>query len=301
MSYLDIEFQWYDKGIFNNTTKGNISLRRFIESIISPKPHLVKAFEDIQIAGKNNDLKLKDKLKQENLFFVTPSIIVSKKRCYEDIVEFLPFCVVEYDKIPYAEELRDYIFNTYDSCIFAFTSPSKTGCKFIFHIPKPTSVETYKEYYFGIASELNKFKNLDLVNQNCSLPLFCSYDENALFREDAKVSLLRGFKEDSFKPFVGEYKVVENTTDRQSKYIESLIRNQIRKADIEGVGHTNVRSAGLICGGYIASGYIDNSVGLHILISEIESSPYLSKNIRGYTKTAMEMMERGKQSPLFLS
>lgn len=297
-NYTEIKFQWYDKGIFNNHPKGDITLGRFVDSVVCPKPSLIKAFDSIRIASEKGDLKLKDKLKQDNLFFVTPSIRVNNTRCYDDIYCFLPFCVLEYDKIPYAEELRDYIFNTYDSCIFAFTSPSKSGCKFLFHIPIATSIEGYKEYYFGIASELNKFKGLDMANQNCSLPLFCSYDENALFREDAKVSTLRGYKEDAFKPFEGETEEVEDITDKERQFVERLIRKQVRKADEDGVGHINVRTAGLICGGYSASGYIDEDYGLEIIIEEIEASDYLTKNIRGYSKTARDMIERGKQSPL---
>src|SRR5699024_120477 len=122
----------------------NMSLKTFIDNIINPTDKLKNSFEKIALAGKNGDLKTKNDLKQQELFFVTPTVKVKKVRNYDSIIGFLPFMVVEYDKIKYPELMRDYIFNTFKSCIFAFCSPSKTGAKFIFRIPIVKSVEQYK-------------------------------------------------------------------------------------------------------------------------------------------------------------
>jgi len=39
-------------------------------------------------------------------------------RNYESVKEFLPIGIFEYDDVPYAEELRDYIFEKRKDCIF---------------------------------------------------------------------------------------------------------------------------------------------------------------------------------------
>ena len=48
MSYLDLQFQWYNNGIKTIKPSGNITLRQLIQSIIKPKPEMVEAFKLIQ-------------------------------------------------------------------------------------------------------------------------------------------------------------------------------------------------------------------------------------------------------------
>jgi len=198
LDYSQIQFQWYNNGIKTIRPSGLISLEQFVNAVISPKPDMIEAFELIQKAGAEGNKAEKDRLKTEKLFFTTPSVIVDPIRNYESIKSFLPFAVFEYDGIPHAKELRDYIFEKQKSCIFAFCSPSLTGCKFLFYIDTPKSVLHYKQLYFGIAHELDKFIKLDISNERCVLPLFNSYDPEAKFRKDAIPSLRRGYKENAF-------------------------------------------------------------------------------------------------------
>ena len=131
-NYMDLSFQWISRGIKTIKPSGNITLRQLIQSIIKPKPEMVEAFKLIQEAGARGDKAEKDRLKAEKLFFTTPSAIFNPIRNYESIISFLPLGVYEYDNISNCEELRDYIYEKRKDCIFAFSSPSKTGCKFIF-------------------------------------------------------------------------------------------------------------------------------------------------------------------------
>ena len=214
MNYLDLDFPWYQNGIKTVKPSGRITMKQFINCTINPKVEMIKAFEEIQKAATEGNLKLKDELKTKHLFFTTPSVIVDPIRNYESIVEFRPFVVLEYDKIPHAAELRDYIFEKVESCIFAFLSPSKTGCKVICAIPQVFSVSEYKEYYFGLAHQFDKFINLDLSNSRCVLPLFNSYDPDAKFRESEIIpSTARGFKTSAFIPFEGEIEIPEKVSE----------------------------------------------------------------------------------------
>lgn len=296
MNYKDLKFPWYRNGIKSIKPEGLISLDQFMKAIISPKPSMVKAFADIAEAGRKGDLLLKDELKTKNLFFTTPSVLVEPIRDYKSIKEFLPFAVVEYDKIEYADVLRDYIFEKHKSCIFAFLSPSKTGCKFIFLIDKPTSVEDYKELYFGLIHDLEAFKNLDISNERCVLPLFNSFDPDAKFREDAVPSTKRGYKLRAFKElerpdFIRPEEVDKETEERVITRIKELFDS------IDGEGHPKVLRYSFLIGGWASGNYITEELAQEIINDRIENNEYLSKGVEGYKTTAKQMFNKGLSFP----
>lgn len=292
-SYLDLTFPYFQKGIHTVVPSGEVSLRQFIEAIRNPKPKMKKAFLEIQKAAEEGNLKLKDELKSKNLFFTTPSVKLSYRN-YDSIEKFLPFAVLEYDKIEYAEELRDYIFDSFKSCIFAFSSPSKTGCKFIFLLEKaPESVEEYKEYYFGIAHHLDVFKGLDISNERCVLPLFNSWDENARFRENAIGSSWRGYKENRFEEPDTEIEPKGEYTEEERRECVNLIENLIDR--IEDNGHGQVLSASFIAGGL--SSYYGLEELFNVLQERIRANSYLSKGTNGYLKTASQLYNKGLRYP----
>ena len=250
-NYMDLKFQWYTRGIKTIRPNGFITLRQLINSIISPKPEMIEAFKLIQEAGAKGNKAEKDRLKAEKLFFTTPSAIFDPIRNYESIKAFLPLGIFEFDDIPYCEELRDYIFEKRKDCIFAFCSPSFTGCKFIFLFGEtPKNIQHYKELWFGIAHDLDKFKNLDMSNERCTQPLYNSYDPNAKFREDAVGSVVRGYKENSFTPFVGEIVIPENISEEDIESCNNLISHLIER--IEDSGHNQVLSTSFTAGGLSA-------------------------------------------------
>lgn len=298
MNLLDIEFQWYANGIGTTVPSGWISLGRFIQSIQSPKESLKKAYKEIEEAGKSGDVKHKDELKKKHLFFVTPSVKLNGSRSYDSIKEFTPFCVLEYDKIPYAEVLRDYIFDKFESCIVAYTSPSKTGCKFIFYIETPKDIEDYKSLYWGIAYHLDKFVNFDPSNQNCVLPLFCSWDENIRVRENPKKWSRRGFNTNSIDYVIANRDAIEPigvASEKIKKDIENLCVRSFKK--IEDNGHPQVIRISTLLGGASAYYGLDEDEVLELIDNCIEANDYLSKNIKGYKRTARQMFDKGFSQP----
>jgi len=296
MSYLDLQFQWYKNGIKTIKASGFITLQQLINSIVSPKPEMIEAFKLIQEAGKKGDKEEKDKLKAEKLFFTTPSAVFDPIRNYESIKYFLPIGVYEYDDISHAEELRDYIFEKRQDCIFAFNSPSSTGCKFIFLFGEtPKTIEEYKALWFGIAYDLDKFKNLDLSNERCTQPLYNSYDPNAKFRKDAVGIIKRGYKENSFVPFEGDIEIPENVSEEEKqdcfKRIEFLIKR------IEDCGHNQVVSTAFTSAGFCAYYGISTDDMWEVLEDSIRSNSYLQKGTQGYLTTAKTMFNKGLNFP----
>jgi len=294
---MDISFQWYQNGIKTIRPSGYITLRQLINAIISPKPEMVEAFKLIQEAGARGDKSEKDRLKAEKLFFTTPSAIFDPIRNYDSVKGFTPFAVYEYDDIDFCDELRDYIFEKRKDCIFAFSSPSKTGCKFIFLFAEiPTSIEHYKSLWFGIAHDLDKFIKLDLSNERCTQPLYNSYDPNAKFREDAVGVLKRGYKINAVKDVdISQIELPEEVSEEDVQQCFSLISYLIDR--IESSGHNQVVSTSFTASGLCAFYGIDTNEMWDLLENKIRDNTYLSKGTEGYLKTAKTMFNRGINFP----
>ena len=296
MSYLDLKFQWFNKGIKTIKPSGFITLKQLIDTIRSPKPDMIQTFKLIEEAGVRGDKAEKDRLKTEKLFFTTPSAIFDPIRNYESIKEFLPIAIFEYDDIEYAEDLRDYIFEKRKDCIFAFSSPSKTGCKFIFLLGKtPESIEEYKELWLGIAYDLDKFKNLDMSNLRLTQPLFNSYDPDAKFREDAVGSVVRGFKTNSFQPFSGEMVVAEDVSEEDKEECFNTISFLIDR--IVDCAHNQILSSSFLGGGLVAFYGIDQDEMWNLIEDRIRDNDYMKKGTNNYLKTAHTMFYKGLQFP----
>ena len=299
-NYLDLQFQWYTNGIKTVKPSGNITLRQLINAIVSPKAEMIEAFKLIQDAGVRGDKAEKDKLKAEKLFFTTPSAIFDPIRNYDSIKEFRPLGIFEYDDISYCEELRDYIFEKRKDCIFAFSSPSKTGCKFIFLFGEtPTSIQHYKELWFGIAYDLDKFKGLDLSNERCTQPLYNSYDPNAKFREDAVGGTIKGYKENSFVPFVGEIEIPEEVNEEDVEQCFNLISHLIDR--IEDSAHNQVLSTAFLSGGLTTFYGINQDEMWNLLEGKIRDNQYMKKGTDGYLTTAKTLFVKGLQNPTPMS
>ena len=300
IEYLNTSFQWYQNGIKTIRPSGNITLRQLINAIIYPKPEMVEAFKLIQEAGARGDKAEKDKLKAERLFFTTPSAIFDPIRNYDSIKEFRPFGIFEYDDIPHCEELRDYIFEKRKDCIFAFSSPSKTGCKFIFLFGEtPKTIEHYKQLWFGIAHDLDKFINLDLSNERCTQPLYNSFDPDAKFREDAIGSVVKGYKENSFVPFVGEIEIPEEVNEEDVEQCFNLISHLIDR--IEDSAHNQVLSTAFLSGGLVSFYGINQDEMWNLLEDKIRDNQYMKKGTEGYLTTAKTMFLKGLQNPTPIS
>jgi len=300
IDYNKIRFQYFPAKVYDTTVLGTVSLADFIEAHRNPKPEILEVFKQIEIAAQKNDLKLKDSLKANNLYYFTVSVLLNGGRTYQHIEEFLPLMMFEFDKIDHAEELKQFLFERMDCCIAAYLSPSKRGLKLLIHTDTPTSIDDYKLLYCGMAYHLSKYEGFDGVNFNAVIPTFLSYDKNILVRpaEDVKAWTIRGGKINAFKPFVGEFEAIENISPEDREAVESMVTYCINR--ITSDGHNSVVSTAAALGGYIASSYIDFEDAQALIYDLIANNDYLSKGIKGYQKTATTMMLRGMSSPLKL-
>jgi hypothetical protein len=301
MSYLDsISFQFFGAKIWEATPIGNLTLRQFLDVHREPKDSTVEVIEQIKIAAKNNDLKLKDNLKQNNLYSFVPSVILDGGgRAYSNIVDFNPIMICEFDKIDHAKELKERLFNNLKCVVAAWISPSGRGLKLLIRIRKPESVEAYKEYYCGLAYYLSQYEGFDGVNFNIVLPLFLSYDRDILVREDAEEWVQKGGKINAFQVYEGEFEVPEDIEDEIKDKIIDKITYLVRQIDDNA--HPKIRNIATIFGGFCSQYGFNIDEADDLICVLINDNLYMQKNPRGYCKTAKEFLRKGFLSPIEIS
>lgn len=291
-----MKFQYYSNSIQSSKAIGYVTIDKFIQSTANPKPEVKKRFLDIVDASTNGDLKRKAELKV-GLFSFTPCVNVSEFRRYADIIAFTGLLVLDFDKIPNAIEFKEYLFTSYDFIFAAWLSPSKQGVKAFVNIPIVKTPDEFKEYFFGIASEMEQYNGFDPTGQNCVLPLFQSWDPDLLFRTTAKYWDVKGFKKNSFSKIPIPITPI-NQDSKHVKIILKIIDTGIDK--ITENGHPQLRGLCAAIGGYIANNYIEFQTAINYIDNKIVGNGYLKKGISGYQKTARWAINSGIQSPLHL-
>lgn len=295
----EVKFQYYPARVDTKKPIGFVYFEEFINSIKSPSDKTKQVFSSIAKAEKDGDMKLKAKLKQENLFYFTPCVWSNwKSRKYEDIESFTGLAVLDFDHIDNAEQFKQYIFNTYTFVACAFLSASKRGVKFLIKIPVVSSVNEYKSYFYGLGFLFDKFKGWDGSPQNAVLPLFLSYDPDLLYRENPDTFQERGKKLNAFQ--VESQTPVEEVEVRDGD--SRLVYFNIKKAfdSIVDSGHPQVIAACVSLGGYVASGYVSQQEAEDWAFGFIQSNNYLQKGVKGYQKTARTAIQTGMRSQLKL-
>lgn len=294
-----VSFQYFPAKIWEAKPIGTLTLRQFLESHKNPKPSTVEVIERIKEAAKNNDLKLKDTLKQNNLYSFVPSVILDGKgRGMTNIMDYNPVMMVEFDKIDHTKELKERLFNNLKCVIAAWISPSGKGLKLLIRIPKPFSVECYKEYYCGLAFYLSQYDGFDGVNYNIVLPLFLSYDRDILIRENAEEWTRRGGKINSFKPYEGDFETPDDIDEETKNKIIERVTSLVSK--IVDNAHPQIRNISTVLGGFCSQYGFSIDEADDLICGLIEENDYMQKGIRNYCKTAKDFIRKGYQSPLEL-
>jgi hypothetical protein len=299
MENKDITFQVYHQPITNIRPEKYISLNQFLDYTKYPSKHIVKVFDQIADAEQTGNIKLKAKLKQTYLYYFTPCVQVYPIRNYDSIIYFNGLLVLDFDHIDNAEDFKQFLFNNYKSIIATWLSPSKHGVKCLVSIPKVSTIDKFKEYYFGIATEMEVYNGFDYSGQNAVLPLFQSYDPRLLFRDDFDTWTIKGIKLSDFTTAIEQQPPDNYISDKDKQTVIKIINTGFN--NITDFGHPPLRSLCIAIGGYISAGYITETNALQIINKKIENHSYLKKGISGYKKTAYWAIMTGKRKPIYLS
>lgn len=300
-NYLDtIKFQYYPNNIKIVQPSGELTLGQFLKSIKHPKEKMMQLFLDIEEASRIGDLKKKAELKAK-LHYTTPAILSDGKgRSYENIISFNGIACIDVDGLEpeYAREFQKYLFYTYPFFIATYLSPSRKGVRGLIRIPVVNSVQEYKNYYYGVLSILQEYTGVDYCLKNPALPQYWTYDSEMNYRLDATIWDSIGIQIDEFKEFDGVIEPLETVEQEDIDGIKLFLKRMIAKVDVEQSGHNLVRSTSLLGGAYCGMGYMSYEEVRDYIFELIENSEYLQKGLRGYKKTAEQMITIGITSPL---
>ncbi len=299
LDFNQILFQVYRLPITNTRPEKLITLNQFLDYTKNPPNRTIDILNQIAEASFLGNEKLKAYLKQKYLYYFTPCVVIVRIRNYDNILSWTGLLVLDFDKIDYAADFKSYLFQTYRYIIACWLSPSRRGVKAIVRVPVVYSVEEFKEYYWGIAAEMEQYNGFDSSGQNCVLPFFQSWDPELLDRPDAELWTTKGTKRNNFKPSPITPAPNINATDKDRQIILGIIDTGFM--NITDYGHPPLRDLCLTIGGYIASGYIDEHEALQLINHKINNHYYLKKGIKGYQKTAQWAIREGQSSPLILN
>jgi VirE N-terminal domain. len=302
MNYLDTQIQYYENDIRKTKPIGVCTLGQLLASIRNPKQEVLERFKEIAKASSDGDKKLKDELKSK-LWYFTPCIYSKgNNRTYEDIDHWTAVMVLDFDNLEQelAVELRDWLFENYSCVVASMLSSSRKGVKCFVRIPEVISVEEFKLYFYGIASEMQYIVGFDHTTQNSALAFYLTYDYDIKVREDATEWTQTGYKLDEFKQWEGgEIIPIDDVTEQDRE--EIIKQLTCMYANITDNGHIPNRSAGLLMGGYIGSGYFTYDEAVDILDELIDNTSYLQAKPRTYKTTTRQMLKIGSKSPLYLT
>lgn len=300
-----MQVSWYNGNIYDSVCRGHLTIEQWVEAHRSPKPHVTDTLIKVAAASKAKNFKLKQELKTK-LYYITPSVYIpkGKKRQYANIEYFTGYAQLDFDKIDSIQkaiELRDWVFDHYDSIVCSYLSPSKLGVKCIIQIPRVQAVEEYKDYYKAIETEMKQIHDgFDHATFNCVLPLFISMDSDIKYRSDATVW---DIKEDRTVDYKHLNKVESEWGRGMTDVAKSLhtVEQFKRKIDeiTNGDGHPRLRSACLVLGSRVGAGYIDYQQATELAHYAIQSNGYLLQKQRAYLRTADWCIKQGYNNPSY--
>jgi hypothetical protein len=293
-----MRFQYYANNAEKPEPLGYITLDKFINSIKAPKESTQLLLEQIAQASADNDMKRKAELKR-GLYAFTPCVNLKGGRGYKDIISFTGLTVLDFDGIDYAYEFKQFLFETYSSIIAAWVSPSKRGVKALVKIPVVGTIEEYKEYFYGLASEMQVYKGFDDSNKNAVLILFIGYDPNILIRTDYTTWDIKGSQINDFdKAQIIPIPDIKPTSAQSQWVVDSFCKTV---NGINNEAHPQIRNASVALGGYVASNYLGYYEAVNLAKSLISQNAYMQKGISGYQKTAVQSINIGLTRPLTFS
>lgn len=298
MSPTEIILQYYPARVNSKRPIGETDLAYFMEATKNPSEAIKDTFKAIAAAELADDMKRKAELKQENLYYLTPCVYTDGKgRSYTNILKWNGIAVLDFDHIENAEQFKIFMFNKYKAIFCAYLSPSKKGVKFLVSIPLCTSTDEFKTYYYGLGCQMDRYKGWDGTGQNCILPLFLSWDENLLYRQDPEVWTKKGQKADFYAAKTSGTINIDTKDADKKRILENCQKAFLA---ITTNGHPQMRAACISLGGYVAAGYLDESEAIQFVNNLIESNGYLSKGVSGYKKTAKAAIGKGQEKAIIL-
>lgn len=288
---MNQQFNFYPADIKQSKPLGIVRLGYVLNAIKQPKNDIKYIFEQIRLAEEQGDMAKKNELKTK-LYSFTPCVQVKQRRKYDDIQSFTGLMVLDFDhlEINHASELKQYLFNQYQFIYATWLSASRHGVRAIINIPICKSVDEFKERFAAIEKLMGDYIGFDKAPKNCILPMFISYDDKILIRQNPQRY------DEKIKNIVPP-PVVQYFINDKSSSVEKIIAKKIDA--IVDNGHPQLRAAAYLLGGYCGAGYIQTDYAINMIHKMIDCNQYLSQKSPIYKKTAIEMINSGMNQPTY--
>ena len=284
-------FNYCIGNIKNPLTAGFVDANSFLSSIKEPKPEMQTLIDRIRVTTDEN---VKNNLKTK-LPSVTPAVLFAKgsSRAYKNIQKFTGLMMLDFDKIDFADQFRDYLFYYYDYVLATWLSSSGRGVRAIVRVPISQSTDEFKQRFDAVFKVFNVYDGFDTAPKNSVLPLFYSIDRDINFDLN-RTSIFEGIE---------PKKVVEKIptdwikpSSIKGKWAVSNTKKAIDK--ITDNGHPQLRAAAYSLGGYVGAGYLGEGEAIDLIECLIDGNNYLSQKPAVYKTTAKTMIKKGQNQPL---
>lgn len=253
-----------------------------------PIEKVLQRIKDCKIHSKIDELRNEqDEKRRGELKKKLPCICFSgtfTSRSDKAITEHSGYIILDFDKLDNAEDFKMGL-KRFSFIYSAFISPSGNGVKAVAKIPP--IIEKHRGYYRGI---LKVFPELDSTSINESRICFESVDKDLWINHEAT----------EFTDYIEE-KAKQLTATKQKKatktdYSKVNISLEMIRNSIDGGKHATLLKAAKLMGGYIATGYVEESEAIRLLEKEINDKGVDS--FETARQTIIDGIEYGKTEPI---
>ena len=204
----------------------------------------------------------------------------------EEIFEHSGFIILDFDHVDV--EATKTSLATDDFVYSCWTSPSGTGVK---GLVKVTNPERHRDHFRALVKYFERTHGLELDESgiNESRACFESYDPDIIIKDDCK-------KFGHFTTELAEAQIPTNEAYQYTDYLKlNLAARMIRQAK-DGEKWVTLRKAGVLCGGYVAAGKMEEEEVIRVLFREICKRDVDSEE---HAKTLIiDSVEKGKELPI---
>jgi hypothetical protein len=208
---------------------------------------------------------------KSELPYCTPCAIF-RYRNYDNIIRYTGLMAVDIDHVDNASETRDWLFESYPETVIAFISPGRKGVRGLIKIPIVSTIDEYKELFWGLFSELKS----DTSMQKPTQPFFYSHDADIKWRnyENCPEWTTTGISPlPKYDPLPVTH--ITEAKDFNKKRIRGIFRNRIQRIGKNDPRHPQIIEMSIYMSGFVKSGYLSAMEANSLLWELINSNEWI--------------------------
>lgn len=213
--------------------------------------------------------------------YCTPCAIF-KYRNYDNIIRFTGLMAVDIDHVENASETSDWLFDNYPEIVTSFISPGRKGVRGLMRIPVVSTIDDFKELFWGLFSELKS----DTSMQRPTQPFFYSHDADIKWRyyNDCPEWTTKGRR--PLPKYIPQNVTKFNeSTDSDRNRIRGIFRNRIQRIRKNDPRHPQIIEMSVYMSGFVKSGYLSAIEANGLLWELINSNHWIREgSITQYKK-----------------